>query len=260
MATLTPTQFVNKWSRIQVKESAVAQTHFNDVCALVGHPKPLDYDPDGKFFTFETTTEKTGGKRGRADVWYKGRFIWEYKGKHANLDKAYAQLLLYREALGNPPLLITSDMERIIVHTNFTNTVKEVHEIGFDSLLEGSGLDTLRRVFHEDVQTFRPKLTQEEVTRTTADTFVAVANTLQRWAKTEGQQYQGEKLAHFIIRLLFCLFAEDMDLLPGEAFTKLVLHNQDRFDNFVKGLRNLFTAMRDGGVFGFYAIPYFDGG
>ncbi len=48
------------------------------------------------------------GTRGRADVWYDKKFIWEYQGKHANLDKAYQQLLLYRESLGNPPLLITS--------------------------------------------------------------------------------------------------------------------------------------------------------
>ena len=37
-------------------------------------------------------------------------FAWEYKGQHANLDKAYDQLLQYREALENPPLLIVSDM------------------------------------------------------------------------------------------------------------------------------------------------------
>jgi hypothetical protein len=108
-----------------------------------------------------------------------------------NLDKAYEQLLLYREALGNPPLLITSDTRRIKVHTNFTNTVKRVHEVDFDSLLAGPGLELLRRVFHEDTESFRPKVTQEQVTRATADTFVAVANTLQRGAKTEGQRYEG---------------------------------------------------------------------
>ena len=79
MTPLTAREFVNKWSRIRVKEMAAAQSHFNDVCELVGHAKPLERDPKGKFFTFEASMEKPGGKRGRADVWYKGRFIWEYK-------------------------------------------------------------------------------------------------------------------------------------------------------------------------------------
>jgi hypothetical protein len=108
-----------------------------------------------------------------------------------NLDKAYEQLLLYREALGSPPLLITLDTRDIIVHMNFTNTVKRVHVVDFESLLARPGLELLRRVFHDDTETFRLAQTQEQVTRATADTFVAVANTLQRGAKTEGQRYEG---------------------------------------------------------------------
>ena len=44
---MTPKQFVAKWSPIQQKETAVAQSHFNDVCALVGHLPPVEYDPAG---------------------------------------------------------------------------------------------------------------------------------------------------------------------------------------------------------------------
>lgn len=58
---------------------------------------------DGKDFSFEMSTIKPDGRKGRADVFYRGKFIWEYKGPHANLDKAYQQLLLYRKELGNPP-------------------------------------------------------------------------------------------------------------------------------------------------------------
>ena len=47
---------------------------------------------------------------------------WEYRGKHKDLKAAYQQLLQYREALENPTLLVVCDIERIIVHTNFTNT------------------------------------------------------------------------------------------------------------------------------------------
>jgi hypothetical protein len=47
-----------------------------------------------------------------------GCFAWEYKGRAANLDKAFDQLLRYSIALESPPLLIVSDMERIRIHTN----------------------------------------------------------------------------------------------------------------------------------------------
>ncbi|MCB9134394.1 MAG: class I SAM-dependent DNA methyltransferase [Anaerolineales bacterium] len=256
---MTPHQFVQKWSQILLNEIAMAQSHFNDVCALIGHKTPTDADPTGEFFTFEASVQKAGGGGGRADVWYKSKFIWEYKGAHADLDKAYQQLLLYRESLGNPPLLITSDTKQILIHTNFTNTVKKVYTIDFEAILSGQGVELLRRAFH-DPESFRPEETQEAVTRASADAFIRVARTLQDWAKAEGRQEDPERLAHFLIRLLFALFAEDMKLLPEMVFTKLVEAHKGNPANFRTALRGLFSAMRDGQMFGFYAIRYFNGG
>ena len=36
----------------------------------------------------------------------RGHFAWEYKGKHKDPAAVYQQLLLYREDLENPPLLV----------------------------------------------------------------------------------------------------------------------------------------------------------
>jgi len=96
-------QFVSKWKEIELSEIAVAQSHFIDVCSLIGHPAPTDADPKGEFFTFEITAEKPEGEPGRADAWYKGKFIWEYKRPGSDLGKAYNQLLLYRESLVTCP-------------------------------------------------------------------------------------------------------------------------------------------------------------
>ena len=241
----------------------MAQSHFIDICTLLGHPSPTDADPKGEFFTFEITTEKPDGEPGRADAWYKGKFIWEYKRPGSDLAKAYNQLLLYRESLGNPPLLITSDTHDIIIHTNFTNTAKKIHKIDFERLLTGDGFDLLKNAFY-DPDIFRPDETQQHVTEATANTFIAVANSLQQWAKAKGGTNDSERLAHFLIRLLFSLFAEDMNLLPDSLFTKLV--NQYKqgtttdLNDFITSLRQLFSAMRNGGVFGFYRIHHFNGG
>jgi len=257
---MTPEEFVKKWNRMFLSEMAAAQSHFLDVCDLVGHPHPTEMDPEGTHFTFEASTTKPSGRRGRADAYYKGHFIWEYKGPHKDLDKAYQQLLLYREALGNPPLLITSDMRDIIIHTNFTNTVSQTFTVDFESILSGEGVDVLRRAFHNPSSFYDPSLTQEVLTQATANTFVAVADALQKYTYPAGQEPDPERLAHFIIRLLFALFAEDMRLLPERLFTQLVEYEgSSDAAHLASSFKNLFAAMREGGLFGFHRIRNFDG-
>lgn len=258
MGSITPNKFVEKWENIDLKEISAAQSHFNELCDLVNHKKPVDADPSGEFFTFEAPVKKTGGNKGRADVWYKDHFIMEYKGKHKNLDKAYTQLLLYREDLGNPPLLITTDMRRIIVHTNFTNTVKKVYTFDLEDLLDEGNLDVIKSAFH-DPESLRPDQTQEQVTQNTANTFVTVVETLRKWSQIGEPTDDKEKLAHFTVQLLFSLFAEDMKLLPDDVFTKLVEKKYNTKESFTESLSSLFEIMKTGGKFGFYDIPYING-
>ena len=137
-----------------------SQSHFVDLCRLLDQPTPTEADPDGDFYAFEKGAEKTpgvtSGKRGWADVWKKGSFAWEYKGPHANLDKAYQQLQQYRESLENPPLLVVSDIQTIHVHTNFTNSIKAVTTFTLDDLLVPEKLDQLRRMWTAP-ETFRDR-------------------------------------------------------------------------------------------------------
>jgi hypothetical protein len=81
---MTPQQFIAKWRNSTLKESAAAQEHFIDLCRLVGQQTPAEAAPDGSWFTFEKGASKTGGGEGWADVWQRGCFAWEYKGKRGN--------------------------------------------------------------------------------------------------------------------------------------------------------------------------------
>ena len=146
-------------------------------------------------------------------------------------------------------------MQVILIHTNFNNTVKKIHRITLDDILDGSGVELLRRAFH-DPQSFHPAETPEQITRESADQFVKVANQLQQFAKT---RLDPERLAHFIVRLLFCLFAEDIRILPEKVFARLLQKNLPP-DQFRTELRNLFAMMRTGGFFWGEMIPYFNGG
>jgi hypothetical protein len=155
--------FVSKWKRSAARERQSAQEHFLDLCALVGHPTPIEYDPAGTRFGFEMGAAKTSGGSGWADVAKLGYFGWEYKGKDFDLDKAYDQLLRYRDALQNPPLLIVSDINSIIIHPNFTNLPTHATTLTLDDLLTAEGLRKLKAVFFDPDQ-FKPKVTVEGVT------------------------------------------------------------------------------------------------
>lgn len=251
-------EFVAKWSQVQQNERAIAQSHFNDVCLLVGHLPPLEKDPTGEEFRFEAGAVKPTGQRGFADVVYRGKFLWEYKSPAADLDRAYQQLLLYRDSFNNPPLLITSDIQTIIIHTNFINRPRKIYEIDFNRLLNGDGVELLRRVF-ENPNSFEPAETQESITNASAQTFVLVADALKKHRDLQGETYSSEQLAHFLVRLLFCLFAEDMKLLPYNIFSEIVKAQGRFFTNLQTPLQTLFQAMRDGSSFGYHTIRWFDG-
>ena len=109
----------------------------------------------------------------------RGHFGWEYKRKHRDLKAAYAQLLLYREALENPPLLIVCDMDRFEVHTNFTDTAKKVYAFDLAGLANGANLDILRRAF-TDPQSLKPGITIEAMTVEAAGRFAKLADGLRQ--------------------------------------------------------------------------------
>jgi hypothetical protein len=103
---------------------------------------PNEADPTGEFYAFEKGIRKTSVGEGIADVWKRGHFAWEYKGKHKDLGAAYQQLLQYREDLDNPPLLIVCDLDRFQIHTNFTSTSKRVYEFSLADLADPSATET----------------------------------------------------------------------------------------------------------------------
>src|SRR4051812_19989126 len=132
---MVPEEFIAKWRPNTRSERAACQEHFIDLCRLLDEPTP-NTDPTGASYAFEKGATKATGEDGWADVWRRERFAWEYKGKRRNLDEAYKQLLLYAGNLGNPPLLVVSDIQRIVVRTAWTNAVSERHDILLEELTE----------------------------------------------------------------------------------------------------------------------------
>jgi len=244
---MTIQDFIAKWRQVELKERSAAQEHFIDLCHVFEHPTPAFADPTGESFCFEKGAAKHGGGDGFADVWKRGFFGIEYKGKHKDLEAAYDQLLRYRDALENPPLLVVCDLDRIIVHTNFTGTVSAVHEIPLDDLAEPRNIEIMRAVFHNP-EALRPGRTSIAATQEAAQHIAEIAAVLR------GRGLDPAAVAHFLDRIVFCLFAEDIGLLPGMIFTRLVDISGREPERFGKQLGQLFDAMAEGGDFGLESI------
>lgn len=249
---MNPREFVRKWKAADLREKQAAQEHFLDLCELLGHGKPAALDPKGEFFCFEKGAEKRGGEDGWADVWKKGFFGWEYKGKHKNLDAAWKQLDEYRADLENPPLLVTCDTDRFEIHTSFQNAKHIVYPIALADLVEPEKLEFLRAVFF-DPEKLRPGQISPLVTAEAAKSLGDLAQRLR------GRGFEPRQVARFLDRILFALFAEDIGLLPNEVALKLLEAARGEPATFEKLAGELFRQMAGGGYFGVERIPHVNG-
>ena len=249
---MTPEQFIAKWRRSRGQEAAGAQEWFIDLCRVVGHGTPGELDPQQEWFTFERSLREVSGRLGRADVYKRGYFAWEFKGLHRDLNEAYAQLQRYREALRNPPILVVSDFRNIEIHTNFTNKVSEVYRYRLEDLGELEPLDILRKVFHSPGE-LEPEITPDDVTRDTAEIFAEIAKSMR------DRCIDSLEVARFLNRLVFCFFAEDVRLLPDEILSSLCKSFNTDPQEFDGALKELFNCMNEGGRFGVQQIPHFNG-
>src|SRR4051812_26538402 len=142
-AGLTPDEFVHKWSKAQLSERAASQEHFIDLCRLLDQPTPAEADASGTDYCFEKHVKVVGsaskgskGDYGFVDVWKRGFFAWEYKGKdkHKTLDEAYRQVYQYRDDLDNPPLSVTCDIRTIEIRAHFPNYPTELTVIKLEEI------------------------------------------------------------------------------------------------------------------------------
>jgi type II restriction/modification system DNA methylase subunit YeeA len=249
--------FIKKWGDSTLRERQGSHEHFLDLCRVLGQPTPAEDDPHGERYCFDRGAEKVGGGDGWADVWRKNCFGWEYKGKHKDLNAALRQLQGYALDLQNPPYLVVSDMDRIIIHTNWTNTVSRKIELSLNDLLEPAQRDILRQVF-EGSERLKPTLTPQDLTAKVAIRFGELGRRLQE------RGHDPRAVAHFLNQLVFCMFAEDAGLLPRKLFVRMLQATATRPTAARAQLKELFAKMatqaEEERFFGADLIRWFNGG
>ena len=250
---MTPAQFVKKWRPVMLTERASAHSHFNDLCDLLDHPKPLDVDPTGREFTFEKGVQKSGGGEGFADVWKRNYFAWEYKKKKRNLDAALDQLSRYALALENPPLHIVCDTDRFRIVTAYTNSVPKAYDISLDDILDNNKRSWLESAFHSPTK-LKPGADRADLTKDAANRFSSLVESL--LAKGNDP----ERVSHFVNQLVFLFFAEDVGLLKDNYFRRVLATLSARPTEAKAVLDEIFAVLQTGGRFGLDRLPWINGG
>jgi hypothetical protein len=149
---------------------------------------------------------------------------------------------------GWPPFILVCDVGHCIeVYADFSGQGKNYTQFpdrqGFriylEDLRKADVQERLRRIWQEPVS-LDPTRTAAKVTREIAERLAAVSKSL------EAKKYPAEEVAHFLMRCLFTMFAEDVKLLPENCFRELLAECRDHPDKFVPLLADLWKSMNEG--------------
>ena len=153
---------------------------------------------------------------------------------------------------GNPPLLITCDIGHTFelyadfsrlgrTYTPFSDPAH--HRIRFERLTDAGVRETLRLAW-TDPLALDPARRSAAVTRDIADRLAALSRSLEK------QGEEPEVVADFLMRVLFTLFAEDIDLIPKDSFTEALRRIEGKPELFAPLAEDLWAKMNTGGFAG----------
>ncbi|MDB9336232.1 DNA methyltransferase, partial [Nodularia spumigena] len=271
--------FLDKWQGSSGNEIANKDSFCLDLCTALGVASP---PPQGSVLGDPYCLEKnvkmpqsTGNiKQGRIDFYKQGHFILEAKqgstksgsstpkrGTRAYdqyMQKAFIQATAYAPHLqGKPPFLLTCDIgSHFELWMGFSGDyggygARQI--IKLDDLLKADIFDLFVDIFNQP-QKRNPEKIRAKVTREVADDLAKLAYGLEK------QQDDPQEVANFLMRCIFTMFAEDVQLLKGEVFTKaLTTRWLSQPSSFKPEIEKLWQTMDQGGTFGFDSILRFNG-
>ncbi len=184
-------------------------------------------------------------------------------GWTAAMLKAHAQASTYVRRLpkeevpdGRPPFVIVVDAGYSIeLFSEFTRSGGEylafpdpaTARIYLKDLLRPEIRERLRAVWTEPL-TLDPSRRSAKVTREIAKRLAQLALSLEgNPGSGTGVTYPPEEVSSFLMRCLFTMFSEDVELLPMASFTQLLGDLKKKPETFVPMLENLWSTMNTGG-------------
>jgi hypothetical protein len=271
--------FLTKWLGSEGNERANYQTFFGDLCVALDVPAPppkgsVDgdkycFDKDIKFYDKKVATRF-------ADFYKEGHFLVEAKQGSTNSTKGHGKRGTkgYRDAMQQafnqaksyaynrmlpalPPFLITCDIgSHFEVWEGFSGEYGSYgarQQVNLKDLAQADVFDRFVAIF-TDPQSLNPEKYRARVTREVA----AELAKLSRWLEEQGRE--PHEVANFLMRCIFTMFAEDVELLKGEVFTKALRERWIPNPKLFKPeIEQLWQTMNTGGTFGFERVLRFNG-
>lgn len=173
---------------------------------------------DHRLVDFQTRVKKLGGRAGRIDAFLPGKLLVEMKSGNKDLDKAYVQATEYFPGLKNeemPRFVLVSDFANLHLYNLETKAPRlEIKLADFPQHVESF-------LFLADYEAIAVEAEQAANERA-ADKMAGLHDAI----KATG--YEGKDLETYLVRLLFCLFAEDTGLFGenGRFLDLLVNHTK----------------------------------
>ena len=260
--------FIQRWSKAGGSERANYQLFLTELCSLLDlpQPEPAGDDTRDNAYVFERRVliRQPDGceNNGFIDLYKRGSFVLEAKQTGKTLDssgwdkamlRAHNQADQYVRALpieeGRPPFILITDVGRNIeLYAEFSRSGAtytpypdaRTHRIRLEDLRKADVRERLTAVWLDPLS-LDPSRRAARVTREIADQLARLAKSL------EGAGHSAELVAGFLMRCLFTMFAEDVELLPTHAFTDLLKRLKGKPDTFAPMLENLWQTMNSGG-------------
>ncbi|HAI58749.1 MAG TPA: SAM-dependent methyltransferase, partial [Xanthomonadaceae bacterium] len=231
--------FITRWQGVKASELSTSQSFLLDLCELLGVEKPHPTPEQDYLFERPITFAHGDGSSsaGRIDLYRRGCFVLESKKLKAGAHtKAFDEALLrarsqaegYARALpaseGRPPFLVVVDVgQRIELYAEFSRSGgtytpfpdPRSHRIALDDLRRPEIVERLTKLW-TDPLALDPSRESARVTREIAARLAELAKSLERAG------HPAESVAQFLMRCLFTMFAEDVRLLPADAFRELL--------------------------------------
>ncbi|MDR1165765.1 MAG: class I SAM-dependent DNA methyltransferase [Deltaproteobacteria bacterium] len=218
--------FSKKWESAR-SEKAQSQSFINDFLKVFG---VNEASPVGEF---EYKVQLADNKTGYIDYLWKKKIAIEMKSKGENLDQAYNQLKNYLQYL--PP----EDIPDLWLVGDFENTRLTSRSISQNVNFKTKHLRKYIKYFatiagYPDEPTREP---QVEVNIKAGEKMARLHDSL----KALG--YVGRDLEAFLVRLLFCLFAEDTGIFPKDSFSRFIGASKPDGSDLSDRLTRLFDAL-----------------
>lgn len=285
LETTAVTDFIAVWGQSGAAERSNYQGFLRDLCDIIGAPRPEPAKADSaeNVYVFEHPVRYAEGGTGFIDLYRRGAFILEAKqgSERQQLEdetglritrrarrgtairgtagwddsmlaakgqaEGYARSLPETEEL--PPFLVVVDVGHSIeLYADFARLGRAYtpfpdsnsHRIKLADLADPKIRERLRLVWTDPFE-LDPSRKSAEVTREVASRLAELARSFER------SGHDPERVAHFLMRCLFTMFAEDVGLLPKAGFTNLLKTRRGKLDTFPDMLGALWATMDKGG-------------